>query len=708
MQPFSIECTTCKARLRVRDPSAIGQILTCPKCSSMVLVEAPHSPAPAEEAAAAAPPDDMAAEAAHTPPAQEAPPPTPAATPPDRTSGPSATSGAGADMSDTVEDLSVYGTRPAPPPDDAGTALDQMSDHGPLLPTDQWSSTTSQLWRSWVLMGGAAAAGIVLAGTVFGFVIARFSRPDETAQESAPPPAAAAPEQARPAPAAAGGDTSESTGEENPPADANPPGGPRDEKGAPADPARPVAGDPDAPQQPPADPADAAPDAAVPDAAPPDDADDGPPGFTPKADPAGDGDAATTLDETVAQFEALLDDKPMPPVEPEEGADAPPADLPVEDAGPRRPPPRVVDVAARLDDNLIEIEIDGTPLVTFLQFMSQLSTIPITLDPEVLPWLNLTPVSPVTAQRSGATVEEILAEALTPLGLSCVVREKQLLVTRPSGPPRPLTLRIQDLASDRAELRAMATLMTTLVAPGSWRDGGGLGRITVQEDALVVQQSDPVKFEILRFFERLRVARGLPPRSSFAASLFALTPRHERAKLSLDAPVSLNYLQPTSLEEVVQRLGHAAGCHVLIDWGALAEAGWNPDAQVTLTVAERPLRDALRELLEPMELTYRAIDAELLQVTTPQQIARRPELEFYDVAELLGETTTPEQLITALKKALGEDLFVETGGQGVLYFDPPSKCLLAALAQPQQIALQQELDRLRGEAAAGPSAEPSP
>ena len=39
MEPFSISCTTCQARLTVRSQAAIGQIMSCPKCSSMVLVE---------------------------------------------------------------------------------------------------------------------------------------------------------------------------------------------------------------------------------------------------------------------------------------------------------------------------------------------------------------------------------------------------------------------------------------------------------------------------------------------------------------------------------------------------------------------------------------------------------------------------------------------------------------------------------------------
>ena len=54
MTPFSIQCTTCRRSLRVVDPQAIGQILSCPKCGSMVLVEPPPDASPAGYSAAVA------------------------------------------------------------------------------------------------------------------------------------------------------------------------------------------------------------------------------------------------------------------------------------------------------------------------------------------------------------------------------------------------------------------------------------------------------------------------------------------------------------------------------------------------------------------------------------------------------------------------------------------------------------------------------
>jgi hypothetical protein len=58
---FSISCTTCQTRLAVRSPSAIGQILECPKCHSMVHVApppgwTPSAPTPPATADASTPP----------------------------------------------------------------------------------------------------------------------------------------------------------------------------------------------------------------------------------------------------------------------------------------------------------------------------------------------------------------------------------------------------------------------------------------------------------------------------------------------------------------------------------------------------------------------------------------------------------------------------------------------------------------------------
>ena len=84
---FSVSCTTCLRKISVRKKEAIGQILECPKCSSMVMISPPEGwvdgeaasaasttpPLPAQKSIAAPPSDKGVKAANRTPPPVTAP-----------------------------------------------------------------------------------------------------------------------------------------------------------------------------------------------------------------------------------------------------------------------------------------------------------------------------------------------------------------------------------------------------------------------------------------------------------------------------------------------------------------------------------------------------------------------------------------------------------------------------------------------------------
>ena len=69
--------------------------------------------------------------------------------------------------------------------------------------------------------------------------------------------------------------------------------------------------------------------------------------------------------------------------------------------------------------------------------------------------------------------------------------------------------------------------------------------------------------------------------------------------------------------------------------------GWNPEAQLPFATGGQPLGEALRALLEPMELAYRIVDRDTLQITSRQAIDAHVEPEFYPVSDLLGTDALP-------------------------------------------------------------------
>jgi hypothetical protein len=401
----------------------------------------------------------------------------------------------------------------------------------------------------------------------------------------------------------------------------------------------------------------------------------------------------------------LLDDTGETPKDervPHEGAPVAATDsvapMPAEPAKLPRPAPRKVDVAARLADPIKEIEFTETPLQDFLQFVTTYSTIPVTLDPDVLVWLKLTPNTPVNLRMSDTTVAKLLDGALAKAGLVAVPLDNHVLVTRKAigdGAIRKTRRQVADLIGGNdngAEL--LVPHIVSLIAPQTWADVGGEGTARVEDGRLVLEQSDPVLLEISSFLERLRVARGLPKQSAFDEKLFQPVSRTTRAAPLLAKPVTLNFSRPTSFPRIVRRLAQDSGMSILIDWQAIAQAGWNPDAEVTMTVTSQPLSDALLALLQPMDLAFRIVDATTVQITTPAELAARTEVEIYRVESLLGESRDEAQLLQQIHNAVPPDWFTDSTGNGALRFDPAGRCLIVLLSQPRQQAFEKTLHTL--------------
>jgi hypothetical protein len=398
------------------------------------------------------------------------------------------------------------------------------------------------------------------------------------------------------------------------------------------------------------------------------------------------------LSETLKAFAPFIDPNvdPAPP-EPMNAADQGVPQLDpqtVTDQRPSipRPEPRSVDVPARLRDKIAEAEFADVPLKNFLRFVMNFSTIPISLDPDALALVRVTPRTKINVRKADATIDQLLAAALGPLQLAHLAVDQQLIVTRPpqaDGGLRKHAHAVSDLVGNNPQsLTQLADLIVELIEPSSWEAAGGPGIIREELPSLVIQQRETVLFQAIVFCDRLRAARGLPPQSKFDPERFSLVPRLVQAAPHLARPVTLNFPQPASFARILDRLSDEGGVEILVDWQALGQLGWPPDTETTVTANQRPVGEVLTEMLQPMELTYRVLDAASVQVTTPAAAEARWDIEFYPVPESLAADSTPDALVTQVRNEL-------TGGNpgtlaGALHFDASDRYLIAALPQSQQ------------------------
>jgi hypothetical protein len=364
--------------------------------------------------------------------------------------------------------------------------------------------------------------------------------------------------------------------------------------------------------------------------------------------------------------------------------------------------PQPVDVRGRLADSMASLDVRDMPLVEFLRLISQFSTIPITLPPESLSMAGLAATDPVSASHRNATVQNVLNSALQPKRLAYEIIDGHLIVGSHYAIDRRLRRMehsVSDLVGgDPQRLRALVDDLHRLVAPTSWQGHGGMGTLTAESDKLIVVETAEVHYQLYTFCEKLRMARGLPSRRRAGQEHFRLDTRTARARAKLNLPLGIRCETDTRFIDILRRLEKLTAVTLLVDWQAVAQLGWSPETTMTLVLEDVTLDEALRSLLAPMDLTYRAVDEVTLEITTPQALAEHPELEFYAVGDLTdnrtGRGVEGAQLVERLSELLSDQpLPPETG----LAFDPQSQCLMALLPQPQQRTVAELLEHWRSQ-----------
>jgi len=606
---FSITCTTCQARLKVRNRAAIGQILACPKCDAMVEVVPPpdwQAQGPPGPAATSSPPNDQAIVAA-----------------------------------DAIATVA---------PDDE--AVDRPS-----------LSAIGQFCRGWAAWGVPASLGLLVVGGLFATALIRSSQapPNRTgasdSDSSVPQPAHES---------AVGG------AEVTLPPPAVPPA--HDQHS----PHREVMAEPTTADNSPGSvvtPAAAAPPGPGETAA-------GPTSETPQpavvSPPAGGGHAAPNSTPPVLATTGLRQDRRTGTTGAVHGSDQP------------RHVSQPVDAQARLADAIRQVDFHAIQLIDLIDLLVQLTRVPITLDLNALERAGIQVTDPVSIHRQDTTVAQLLADALQEFDLTYSVDDGQVTVTRPGPVWTAVLYRVDDLlptgsaADPPAALAEFTRRIQQLVAPATWQTAGGRGSVRLQDGALQIEQSPDIHYHILVLCEKLRVARGLPPRSRLPAARFTLSSRRAQIRHQLDRRVTFTFVDPTPILQWTRHLRKATGLALAIDWRLLTAMGFDPDLQITGAVIDRPLGEALTEVLEPIGLAWRAADSKTVQIVTHAEAQRRLELELYAVARRANTPFDPKHWPDKLRASVDKGSWAGSGGAGVVVYDELGSHLIVLQTQSLQ------------------------
>jgi hypothetical protein len=360
---------------------------------------------------------------------------------------------------------------------------------------------------------------------------------------------------------------------------------------------------------------------------------------------------------------------------------------------PKRKPSKGA-LTARLAERISSIEFKATPLSEVVELLSQLSTVPITLDSNGLAAAGVEPDARVSLSMNDATIGEVLDEALRPYQLKYLEVGDQLIVTdsrQPAENVESTRFAVTDLVVAGSDEARLAQLVETFVAPAAWQAAGGAGSIKAADRELEVEQAPAVVKQVADFLDKLRMARELPITRREGRRL-SLASRWARAQDKLAEPVTANFAEPAPLSEITAHLQKGARIEIVFDGVGLAEAGIKPTERSKFSCDKQPLGRALDGLLEPLELGYRALSGKRIEITSAHVVAEQPELEFFSVKSLIQAGDDADEFAARLRKEVAPSNWREHGGMATLAIDGVSSYLLVLAPQPVQVELERWLE----------------
>lgn len=686
MDLFAIVCTTCQAKLRVRDQSAIGKILACPKCGSMVMVDAPaqvsgdstsadtpksitqspatliDTPAPNASPADATPVDVLSPSAsqAHVSPVNESPShhsPTAESAKTDHVEAPASKPGIvppkrkprfRGEFPENANSPPAEKAKNKPPTRTAAGAVGTSADdQTPVMPGDQWASPATRQLKQIVVLLGAAVFGIALAVGLIA-IIASW-RSSSASDDAEPGSAGVSVETASESTDSDVGDADSADADSSvtdtlttiPP---DTPGSPSTDRDVVSD-----DGTPATSIEPALDSSISSPLPNVP--APADDA-DSPPGLAPPIDPDSDVAADSAMDSS--------------------GAATPPdvAILPPSNGDSEF-------VKSQLSFVFNAVQETEISLADLAVFVTDLTTVPVTLDLDSLAASGITAISPLSFEHRGITIEQLLTTALEADGMAFVVHKRQIIVTSTEaaqGTMTEQTYNVADLVETEEELENLSKQITEFIQPSSWNLHGGQGSISAEDYSLVVDQFPAVHFQLTVMLDRLRLARGLLQRSELPIEWLAVEPVYQRLSTALSVPITANYSTPTPVSRILAYLNGETDLTILVNWHAVTSADWAPNSPSQLVATNESLQELLTKWLAPSNLTFRVVDDQTIQITSLEALEARPDVEFYRL-------DTPPDL-GAFERELRQQLERESAIP--MMFDERSSSLIVSLPQFQQ------------------------
>jgi hypothetical protein len=357
-----------------------------------------------------------------------------------------------------------------------------------------------------------------------------------------------------------------------------------------------------------------------------------------------------------------------------------------------------INIEERLKLPIVSMKFEKTPIISVVETLSDLTGVPMQLDADELRARNISVETSLTLQLQNTTVAGVIDAALAKTHLTQRVGEREIVF---GYSPEEMSA-IQTVSYDLMPIATLETnpisaetaakwLSELLTVPLNPETQGAM--IAADGNKVAVSGNRRLQDQSRRFLFSLYYLRDLEPKTNMpperlAPEVFGWD--------NVNLPLSFNLVEPIPLKQAARALARHTKIRFLIDHAALHEQGLSQDSPVSSHVNNGTLDSVLHAILEPLNLTYRIIEANAVEITTPQAAQKNMTIEMQHYAPLAPEKT-PESCAATMKQAFGGEEHWNAKIGGVIVIDKVSGYMMVRQSQPLQRAIRLWLGKMHKE-----------
>ena len=230
-----------------------------------------------------------------------------------------------------------------------------------------------------------------------------------------------------------------------------------------------------------------------------------------------------------------------------------------------------------------------------------------------------------------------------------------------------------------------------LIAPDVWARPDAPPTISYADDTILLNSSVGIQRHVQMLIERMNAAAELAADPTNAKAAATVTSRWSASESLRSEPSGWSIGPELTLASFLNRIERIHGLTVVVDWPPVLEAGWTPLTKVPGELVEKEVGEAIHQLAKAMNLKLVGIDAKTVQLTSAKVANGIQDLEVYPLLPEWAGETAPQEIEQLIFNALGQQ--VQANFVRVVY-EPKCRCIIVVAPQPIQRQVAKLVERL--------------